>query len=154
MISRAWISNVGGHATGAARRLVHQEAGVRQGQTALLRNRYENQRAGRGGPAGRDYEDLRLDEANHVVDRITGFDMAARRADEHTDVFIRGGSKRDELRADLLRQLHGDAAIDEDRTRLEEVRFRFLADRQFLALVVFVFVHHRGQSSLVWLIRT
>jgi hypothetical protein len=70
--------------------------------------------------------------------------LAAQHGTQGARRAVGGGSKCNELGADLLRQLHGDTAIDEDRTRLEEVRFRFLADRQFLALVVFVFVHHRG----------
>jgi hypothetical protein len=99
-------------------------------------------------PARTDDINLRLDELDHVMDRITRFDMAARRIDVNANVVVAGGGKCHELRANLLRQFLRDATIDEDRTRLEKIRFRFLADRQFLALVVFVFVHQRLSSVI------
>ncbi|MNY52161.1 hypothetical protein D3C86_1878080 [compost metagenome] len=127
---------------------MQQEARVLQADATLLRRCYEDQRAGGSDPAGADHPDLRLDELDHVVDGITRFDMTARRIDVNANVVVTGGGKSHELRADLLRQFLRDAAIDEDRTRLEKIRFRFLADRQFLALVVFVFVHQRLSSVI------
>ncbi len=134
---------------------MQQEAGVRQAKATFFRHRNIDQRAGGGDPARADDVNLRLDELDHVVDGITRFDMTARRIDVNADVVVAGGGKGHELRADLLRQFLRDATIDEDRTRLEKIRFRFLADRQFLALVVFVFVHQRlSPAKFVHALRT
>ena len=72
------------------------------------------------------------------MNRIARFDMAARRIDKDPDVVVAGSGERRQLRADLVRQFLGDAAIDEDRARFEQVGFRFLAQRQFCRLVVVV----------------
>ncbi|MCY1301941.1 hypothetical protein D9M70_515780 [compost metagenome] len=117
-----------------------QEAGVRQAKATLLGNADINQRAGGCDPAGADRPDLRLHELDHVVNAVAGFNVAARRTDEETDVLIAGRRKRHELRAHFLRQFLGDRAVDENRTRLEKVRLRFLAERQFGLLVVLVVV--------------
>jgi len=65
--------------------------------------------------------------------------VAAGRVHIDADIIVAGSGKRHELGADLLRQFLRDAAIDEDRTRLEKIRLRVLA-QGLLGLLVFLFV--------------
>ena len=92
-ISSASIGDVRRLAAHAAQRLVQQEAGVRQAEAVLALGAEEDVRAGAGHPAGADHLHARADEADHVVDRVAGFHMAAGRIDDHADVAVAFGGE-------------------------------------------------------------
>ncbi|MNH90164.1 hypothetical protein D3C73_426980 [compost metagenome] len=126
-----------------------EEARVRQRDTAFLRRGCIDQRARGSHPASSDNPDLRLDELDHVMDGIARFDVAAGGVHIDANIFVAGCGERNELRVDLLRQFLGNRTVDEDRARLEKIRLCFLAERQFLGLVVVVvFVVQHSQCLL------
>src|SRR6476661_3072188 len=73
--------DVAGRAARAARRLVQQEAGVRQAEPDLARHGDVDQGARARHPAGADHADPRPDEANEIVDGVAGLDVPALRVD-------------------------------------------------------------------------
>ena len=77
-------------------------------------------RAGRGNPTGADHLHARAGEADHVVDGVAAFDMAAGRIDHHADVAVALGRQRQELGRDALGHLHVDFAENQHGARFVE----------------------------------
>ena len=77
--------DVGRVAAETAGRLVNQEPRIRQRRAVFFRRREIDMRRDRADPAGTHGAHDGLDEADHVVDGIARFDVAARRADEDRD---------------------------------------------------------------------
>src|SRR5258706_10206214 len=111
--------DVGRRSAGAAAGLVNHEARVRQADAALFRRGEEDVRAGARYPAGADGGDLRAHEADHVVDRVARFDVAAGRGDQHGNRRVGLLGERDQARAGAAR--HGGVSLSENKheARLE-----------------------------------
>ena len=117
---RVWLINPAGILVGPGG-LVDHEARVRQAETVRAVGAQVDVRAGGGDPARADHLDPRAERLDHVVDRVTGFDMAARRMDHDLDVLVRIlGHEGQEVRGHALGHLHVDFAEDQDRAGLEQ----------------------------------
>ena len=103
-----------------AQRLVQQVAGVGQRVAVLLRRRGVNQGPRAGHPAGADHLDGRLDEADHVENRVPRFHMPALRVDDDLDVIIRNTGQEQQLLGDLFGQAHVDLAEDQNGAGFEQ----------------------------------
>src|SRR5690606_19370709 len=112
----------------APERLVEEEARVRQGEALLARGGDEEERRGARHPARSDHPDRRVDEADHVVDRVARLDVTAGRVDEDADRLARPRVEGEELCGERVRELAGDLAEEEDGAAAEERLARLVRD--------------------------
>ena len=150
MISSASIEMSVDLSTHAAQRLMQQEARERQAEAVLPLGAEENMGAGAGDPARADDLHARPAEADHVMDRVAGFDMAARGIEDDADIAVAFGGIGQKLRRHPLGHLHVDFAEDQDRAGLEQR----LGDRRRLRLRLggvglFIFVIEAEQGELL-----
>src|SRR3954468_1426253 len=105
------------------RRLVDQDAAVRQREALARRPAREQQRAHRHRDPAADRRHVRLDELHRVVDREAGVDRAARRVDVDRDVLVRvDGLEVQQLGDDEVRDLIVDRLAEEDDPLVEQAR--------------------------------
>src|SRR5437016_4862091 len=112
--------DVAGRAAGAARRLVQQEAGVRQAVAVFARHRDVDQRRDARHPPRADHPHPRAQEAHQVVNRVPRFHVAALRVDEHGDLLARLAGQREQLRHHARGHALGDLAADDHGARAKQ----------------------------------
>src|SRR5690606_27309466 len=104
--------NVGRISARAASRLVQQEAGVGQAEPLLDRHGHVDERPGAGYPSRSDNPNPGSHEADHVVDRVSRFNVPTLGVEEERYGVVRLGRHRQQLRSDPFGQLLVDLAAD------------------------------------------
>jgi len=112
--------DVAGGAAGAARRLVQQEAGVREAVAVFARHGDVDQRRDARHPPGADHPHPRAQEAHEVVNRVPRFHVAALGVDEYCDLLARLAGQGEQLCRHARGDALGDLAADDHDTRAKQ----------------------------------
>ncbi len=124
---------------------MQQEAGLRQAEAVFAAAGEEDQGAGAGDPAGADHADrgLGVNEADHVVDGVAAFDVAAGGVDVDVNGFGAGAGEGEQAAGDVTGDAIVDGAEDQDLALLEQAVLE-LVDQAAEGAVAFGFVDIRA----------
>src|SRR6266567_6920063 len=112
--------DIAGGPAGAARRLVQQEARVREAVAVFARHRDVDQGRDARHPARADHAHPWAQKAHEVVNRVPRLHVAALRVDEHRDLLARLPGQGEQLCPPARGDALGDLTADDHRARAKQ----------------------------------